>query len=110
MDKKTVEKDSQIELALSQLPKDPGVYRMYDDADQLIYVGKAKNLKNRVRSYFQKNKSQHSPKVIAMVQQIHHFDTIVTDTEIEALILEANLVKQYHPKYNILLRDDKKYP
>jgi excinuclease ABC subunit C len=95
---------------LQGLPTQPGVYRMYDRADQLIYVGKAKNLRNRVRSYFHKNPSQLSPKVQVTVQQVARMDVILTDSEVEALILESNLVKQHKPKYNILLRDDKKFP
>jgi excinuclease ABC subunit C len=93
--------------ALKQLPAQPGVYRMYDGDNTLIYVGKAKVLKNRVRSYFV---GSHTPKVAAMVAQIAHFDYLVTQSEVEALILEANLIKANLPRYNILLRDDKKYP
>lgn len=104
-----------FQAALSRLPDQPGVYRMYSAAkrehsgDTLLYVGKAKNLKNRVRSYFQ-NPAGLAPKVAALMQQVARFDYIVTDSEIEALILEYNLIKQHKPKYNILLRDDKKFP
>jgi excinuclease ABC subunit C len=98
-----------IQEALARLSTQPGVYRMYDAEDTLIYVGKAKNLKNRVRSYFQES-AQHSPKVVAMVQQIVRFDTVITDSEVEALALECNLIKAHRPKYNILMKDDKRYP
>lgn len=97
------------DAALSRLPASPGVYRMFNTRHQLIYVGKAKNLKNRVRSYFQ-NPTGLSPKVAAMMQHVTRFDYIVTDSEIEALILEYNLIKQNRPKYNILMRDDKRFP
>jgi excinuclease ABC subunit C len=98
-----------FQAALSRLPDQPGVYRMYGASGALLYVGKAKNLKNRVRSYFQ-NPAGLAPKVYALMQQVVRFDYIVTDSEIEALILEYNLIKQYRPKYNILLKDDKKFP
>jgi excinuclease ABC subunit C len=98
-----------FQAALSRLPDEPGVYRMYSASGTLLYVGKAKNLKNRVRSYFQ-NPAGLAPKVHALMQQVARFDYIVTDSEVEALILEYNLIKQYRPKYNILLRDDKKFP
>ena len=98
-----------FQTALSRLPDHPGVYRMYGGNGALLYVGKAKHLKNRVRSYFQ-NPAGMAPKVQALMQQVVRFDYIVTDSEIEALILEYNLIKQYRPKYNILLKDDKKFP
>ena len=101
--------DFDFQAALSRLPDQPGVYRMYNATGTLLYVGKAKNLKNRVRSYFQ-NPAGLAPKVHALMQQVARFDYIVTDSEIEALILEYNLIKQNRPKYNILLRDDKKFP
>lgn len=94
---------------LKNLPDKPGVYIMHDKQDTVIYVGKAKILKNRVRQYFQKN-SNHTPKVAAMVSHIAYFEYIVTDSELEALILECNLIKKHRPKYNILLKDDKQYP
>lgn len=94
---------------LKKLPEKPGVYLMKDAFDDIIYVGKAINLKNRVRQYFQKS-SQHSTKVRSMVAHIKEFEYIVTDNELEALILECNLIKKYRPKYNVLLRDDKTYP
>lgn len=98
-----------IEEELKNLPASPGVYIMHNADGDIIYVGKAKILKNRVRQYFQKNKN-HSPKVLAMVSNIAYFEYIVTDTEIEALVLECNLIKKHKPKYNILLKDDKQYP
>lgn len=91
------------------LPYAPGVYIMRDKADQVIYVGKAKKLKNRVSQYFQDTAS-HSPKTKIMVSKIHHFDVIVAASEFEALVLECSLIKRYKPKYNILLKDDKGYP
>ncbi len=98
-----------IKEQLKNLPKKPGVYIMYDNEDTVIYVGKAKNLKNRVSQYFQASKS-HTQKVAAMVEKVKRFEYIVTDTELEALVLECNLIKQYVPRYNILLKDDKGYP
>ncbi len=98
-----------IEEELKNLPDAPGVYIMHNSGGEIIYVGKAKILKNRVRQYFQKSKN-HSPKVLAMVSNIAYFEYIVTDTEIEALVLECNLIKKHKPKYNILLKDDKHYP
>lgn len=94
---------------LKTLPTQPGVYRMYSRDGDLLYIGKAKSLRNRVKSYFQKN-GQHSPKVQVLMQQVDHLDFVLTDSEIEALILESNLVKKNKPKYNILLKDDKKFP
>ena len=91
------------------LPLAPGVYIMRDKTDKVIYVGKAKKLKNRVSQYFQDTAS-HSPKTRIMVSKIHHFDVIVAASEFEALVLECSLIKRYMPKYNILLKDDKGYP
>ena len=98
-----------IQEHLTQLPAEPGVYLMKDKFDNIIYVGKAKILKNRVRQYFQSSKN-HSSKVKSMVKNIYKFEYIITDSELEALILECNLIKKYKPKYNVLLRDDKTYP
>lgn len=98
-----------IEEELKNLPNQPGVYIMHDKNDVIIYVGKAKILKNRVRQYFQ-NSANHTPKVRAMVSKIEYFEYIVTDSEIEALTLECILIKKHSPKYNILLKDDKQYP
>ena len=100
--------DELKEKALS-LPYAPGVYIMRDKTDKVIYVGKAKKLKNRVSQYFQDTAS-HSPKTRIMVSHIHHFDVIVAASEFEALVLECSLIKRYSPKYNILLKDDKGYP
>lgn len=94
---------------LKKLPRKPGVYLMKDAHDNIIYVGKAISLRNRVKSYFQ-NDHRAAPKVRAMVEHIDHFDYIVVDNEVEALILESNFIKEHRPKYNILLRDDKQYP
>lgn len=98
-----------ISESVKNLPTNPGVYLMYDKEDIVIYVGKAKNLKNRVSSYFRKNTS-HTPKVLAMIENIVRFEYIIVETEFEALVLECNLIKQYQPYYNILLKDDKAYP
>ena len=96
------------EKALS-LPYAPGVYIMRDKTDKVIYVGKAKKLKNRVSQYFQ-DTAAHTPKTKAMVSKIDHFDVLVAGSEFEALVLECSLIKRYMPKYNILLKDDKGYP
>lgn len=98
-----------FEYHIKNLPDKPGVYLMKNSLGEVIYVGKAKVLKNRVKSYFQKSKN-HSEKVKVMVKNIAEFEYIVTDSEMEALILECNLIKKYSPKYNILLKDDKFYP
>lgn len=98
-----------IKNALAVLPEKPGVYLMHDAEGKVIYVGKAVVLKNRVRSYF-RNLASHSPKVKAMVAKIAEIETIVTSSEVEALILECNLIKKYRPRYNISLKDDKTYP
>ncbi|OGH96947.1 MAG: excinuclease ABC subunit C [Candidatus Melainabacteria bacterium GWF2_32_7] len=94
--------------SLSLLPEAPGVYLMYDQEDEIIYIGKAKSLKKRVKSYFTKN--HDSPKLVVMVPQIVRFEFIITDSEIEALILESHMIKKHKPKYNVLLKDDKKFP
>lgn len=98
-----------IDEELKKLPDEPGVYIMKDEKGEIIYVGKAINLKKRVRQYFQSSRN-NSPKVNAMVRHIREFEYIIVDNEVEALILEANLIKKHKPKYNILLRDDKQYP
>lgn len=98
-----------IQDHLKKLPSEPGVYLMKDKYDHIIYVGKAISLKNRVRQYFQSSKN-HTSKVKSMVKNIYKFEYIITDSELEALILECNLIKRYRPKYNVLLRDDKTYP
>lgn len=98
-----------FEYHLKNLPDSPGVYLMRNNLKEVIYVGKAKNLKNRVRQYFQSSKN-HTEKVKAMVKNVSEFEYIVTDSEVEALILECNLIKKYSPRYNILLKDDKYFP
>ncbi len=98
-----------LEEELKNLPDKPGVYIMKGQGEEIIYVGKAISLKNRVRQYFQSSRNQHL-KVRAMVSHIKEFEYIIVDNEVEALILESNLIKKHRPKYNILLRDDKQYP
>ncbi|MEF1205205.1 GIY-YIG nuclease family protein, partial [Photobacterium damselae] len=93
---------------LKTVTHQPGVYRMYNASDEVIYVGKAKDLKKRLSSYFRTNVA--GEKTRALVKNIHKVDVTVTHTETEALILEHNYIKQYLPKYNVLLRDDKSYP
>ena len=98
-----------LKYQLSILPDNPGVYLMKNEMGEIIYVGKAKNLKKRVRSYFM-NLKNHSEKTRIMVSKISEFEYIVTDNEMEALILEMNLIKKHSPRYNVLLKDDKHYP
>lgn len=98
-----------IDEELKKLPKSPGVYLMYDEKDAIIYVGKAKNLNNRVRSYF-REKIGRGPQIEKMVSLLRRFEYIITDSELEALVLENNLIKEYSPRYNTLLKDDKTYP
>ena len=97
-----------IEEELKKLPSKPGVYIMHDKKDNIIYVGKAVSLKNRVRQYFRKNNK--TERIKRMVSLIDHFEYIVVDNEAEALILECNLIKKNRPKFNVLLKDDKTYP
>lgn len=97
-----------IEEELKKLPNKPGVYVMKDKDDNIIYVGKAISLKNRVRQYFRKN--DKTARIEKMVSLIDHFEYIVVDNEAEALILECNLIKKNRPKFNVLLKDDKTYP
>ncbi|UTH01675.1 excinuclease ABC subunit UvrC [Macrococcoides canis] len=99
--------EMQIRNKLSVLPSEPGCYLMKDRNDQVIYVGKAKNLRNRVRSYFT---GSHDEKTTRLVMEIRDFEYIVTSTEIESLLLELTLIKKHYPRYNILLKDDKSYP
>ena len=94
---------------LKKLPKSPGVYLMHDAKDEIIYVGKAISLRNRVRQYFQSSRGK-SQKILQMVSRIARFEYIVTDSELEALVLENNLIKENRPRYNTMLRDDKTYP
>ncbi len=97
-----------IQKKIDELPKLPGVYLFKNKIDKIIYIGKAKSLYNRVKSYF--SSQNISPKTQALISKISDFDVIVTDNEVEALILEANLIKQYKPRYNVNLKDDKSYP
>ncbi len=99
---------NEVQQTLAILPDLSGSYQFYDTAGEVIYVGKAKNLKKRVHSYF--NKTHDSPKLKVMVPQIVKIEFIITDTEVESLILESHLIKKYKPKYNVLLKDDKKFP
>ena len=98
-----------IQEELKKLPAKPGVYIMHDKTDEIIYVGKAISLKNRVRQYFQSG-NRHSEKIRKMVSHIDHFEYIITDSEVEALVLECNLIKEHRPHYNTMLKDDKSYP
>lgn len=99
---------SRLEIQLKTLPSTPGVYQFFDNKGTVIYVGKAKNLKNRVRSYF--NKVHDYGKTNVLVKKIHDIKHIIVDTETDALLLENNLIKKYQPRYNVLLKDDKSYP
>ena len=98
-----------IEDELKKLPGKPGVYLMHGEKDEIIYVGKAISLKNRVRQYFQPSRNRGA-KIDQMVTHITRFEYIVTDSELEALVLECNLIKEHRPKYNTMLMDDKSYP
>ena len=92
----------------NELPRKPGIYIMKDRNEEIIYVGKSKSLRNRVKSYFQKNLDR--PKTQVLMSHFNSLEYIVTNTEKEALILEANLIKKHKPRYNISLKDDKRYP
>ena len=98
-----------IEEELKKLPSQPGVYIMHDSKDEIIYVGKAISLKNRVRQYFQSSRNK-TAKIEQMVSRIARFEYIITDSELEALVLECNLIKEHRPRYNTMLKDDKSYP
>jgi len=102
-------KSIDVQEKVDHLPLSPGVYMFKDSKDRLLYVGKAKRLRNRVQSYFQ-NSNDHDGRIRVMIKKIEDLDVIVTDSESEALILENNLIKKHHPRYNILYRDDKSYP
>jgi excinuclease ABC subunit C len=104
-----LEDPERLESRLQEIPAEPGVYLMRDASDQILYIGKSKKLRSRVRSYF-RDEYHHSPRIALMVKQVAEIEFIVTDTEAEALALEANLVKQHQPHFNVLLKDDKKYP
>jgi excinuclease ABC subunit C len=98
-----------LEARLKEIPTSPGVYFMRDRSDNILYIGKSKKLRSRVRSYF-RDYNHHSPRIDMMVQQVAEIEFIATDTEAEALALEANLIKKHQPYFNVLLKDDKKYP
>ncbi len=106
---KLIEDAERLQERLATLPTSAGVYLMRDESSEVLYVGKAKNLRNRVRSYFQPG-HDHSPRIAIMVGKIFDFEIILTDTEAEALVLEDNLIKSHRPRYNVLLKDDKQYP
>ena len=98
-----------IKDTVKNIPKDPGVYFFKNNKNDIIYIGKAKNIRNRVRTYFQKNKYQ-SPKNISMIKRIVDVEWIVVRNEVEALLTEANLIKKHQPFYNVNLKDDKSFP
>ncbi len=98
-----------IEEELKKLPASPGVYLMHDGKDEIIYIGKAISLKNRVKQYFQSSRNK-TTKIEQMVSKIERFEYIITDSELEALVLESNLIKEHRPRYNTMLKDDKSYP
>ena len=100
---------SKIEQKLLDLPSNPGVYIMKSESGQILYIGKARNLTKRVHQYFGNN-SNRTEKVLKLVSKVDDFDYIITNNEIEALVLENNLIKKHKPPYNILLKDDKNYP
>lgn len=108
MELKTINNSLSLKQQVLKLPENPGVYIMKNDDDEIIYIGKAKNLKNRVSSYFVID-AAHNEKVKKMIEKIKKFEYIITDSEFEALVLECSLIKKYQPKYNILLKDDKGY-
>src|SRR5262245_33830381 len=98
-----------LQQRLAQVPDRPGCYIFRDDTGQVLYVGKAEVLRNRVRSYFQEG-AQHTPRIRLMVSRVADIEVVVTDSPVEALLLECNLIKRYRPHYNVRLRDDKHYP
>ena len=100
--------NSKLETKIKNLPSNPGIYQFFNDKGKVIYVGKANNLKNRVRSYFHENLA--SPKTEILVKKINDLELIITDNEIEALVLENNLIKKFKPRYNVNLKDDKSFP
>jgi len=101
--------NSDISALIHSLPEQPGVYQFYDKSGTILYIGKAKNLKKRVSSYFSKNKFE-SFKIKVLVDRIADLNYIVVDSESDALLLENNLIKKHQPRYNILLKDDKTFP
>jgi excinuclease ABC subunit C len=98
-----------LKARLQEIPQEPGVYFMRDASDHILYIGKSKSLRSRVRSYFRED-LERNPRIALMAMQVVEIEFIVTDTEAEALALEANLIKQHQPHFNVLLKDDKKYP
>lgn len=104
-----VKEPERLESRLQEIPPEPGVYLMRDGSDRIIYIGKSRKLRSRVRSYF-RDSQRLSERIATMVKQVTEIEFIVTDTETEALALEANLIKQHQPYFNVLLKDDKKYP
>lgn len=107
--KPLIKDTERLENRLKEIPQEPGVYLMRDESDRLLYIGKSKKLRSRIRSYFRESQKL-SPRLALMVQQVTEIEFIVTDTEAESLALEANLIKQHQPYFNVLLKDDKKYP
>jgi excinuclease ABC subunit C len=106
-----LQQPERLKVRLAEIPSEPGCYLMRDEEDRVLYIGKAKVLRNRVRSYFQSGSGHgHSPRIRLMVRQVCEIEFIVTDSEAEALALESNLIKQNQPHFNVLLKDDKKYP
>ena len=108
--KTLLQNPDKLEDRLKEIPQEPGVYFMKDETDQILYIGKSKSLRSRVRSYFREAAYHHTPRIATMVSKVTEIEFIVTDTEAEALALEANLIKQHQPHFNVLLKDDKKYP
>jgi excinuclease ABC subunit C len=104
-----VQHPDRLKARLKELPAEPGCYLMRDGDDRILYIGKAKVLRQRVRSYFHSSPG-HSPRISLMVRQVCDLEFIVTDSEEEALALESNLIKHHQPHFNVLLKDDKKYP
>jgi excinuclease ABC subunit C len=106
-----LQQPDRLKVRLKEVPSEPGCYLLRDASDRILYIGKAKLLRNRVRSYFQSGSGHsHSPRISLMVRQVCEIEFIVTDSEAEALVLESNLIKQNQPHFNVLLKDDKKYP
>jgi excinuclease ABC subunit C len=103
-----VQDPDRLDARLKEIPQEPGVYYMRDNSDQILYIGKSKRLRSRLRSYF--NGHDTRPRIALMMRQVVEIEVIVTDTEAEALALEANLIRQHQPHFNVLLKDDKKYP
>ena len=103
------DQSAQLGRQLDRIPTRPGVYLFKDRHGKIIYVGKARHLRKRVRSYFQAGRP-HDPKTRVLVSRVAAMDTIITHTEQEALILESNLIKRHRPRYNVVLKDDKRYP